>query len=137
VSSHVAIGRPRLGMRQVATSLPGSLRIPFDAPSLSQLEVKAHRVDDVQPVAHLGRRRMRGIIAVLALVGVMTGCGGVEAEATEPDVQTDDSGDKSAQVIYCTSCTLANYRCMTAARGDPEKEAVCSDTLLDCLAICI
>lgn len=81
---------------------------------------------------------MRGFIAVLMAVGVMmTGCGGMEGDATEVDLPTEDSGDKSAQVIYCTSCTLSNYRCMTAAHGDPVKEAECNDILVDCLAICI
>ncbi|NVJ23398.1 MULTISPECIES: hypothetical protein [Myxococcus] len=80
---------------------------------------------------------MRGFIAVLVAVGaLMTGCGGVEADATEADLRTEDSGDKSAQVVHCSTCTLAYNRCHTAANGDPAKEAVCSDTLVDCLAIC-
>lgn len=80
---------------------------------------------------------MRGFILVLMVMGLTTACGGVESEAVDANPQGDDSGDKSAQVVHCTSCNVLRDRCIRDAGGDPVEEGVCNDMWVDCQAICI
>jgi hypothetical protein len=73
---------------------------------------------------------MRGLVGVVLAVGLLVGCGGIEADA-EP--QAPNAGDARAEVgaMGCGDCDWLFVRCMSRATT-AEAEQQCEASRLDC-----